>query len=1214
MNSRPIWPSVRIAIAIFAAILLFGALGASPATAAFAGVGHFSGSEAHVAEEAFGEEVQLGGLGGMAVNYTGAGGVPVGTVYTATAILGETRIAMFEPKEGGLEFVEAWEAAFEEGPYERCGPLLGTEVKDGKEVAEFPCKARAKTVSGTNVDIDVDEASGDVFAMLEVGSLPVGTPAIVEYAPDGSSEITRFGEKAPGGQAVAESPAKIHISNYPGGIAVTPGGSVYVFDEDGGSDNFFHRLMEFRPNGVGGYEYAGREHDVGTGFFGEGNLPTAPIADAAGNLYVGGSTGGEHIEEYDPAHPADPPVCKFEYPKGGIKGVTVDPQTGEPFFASSKRETGFTLKVVHQLGPCEGGEFKEKPSGIFEVKPERDDLAALAFDPMRKFSLSRPAGILYGGAPGPTPAVGKGEPGQSALGYIFAPAEEHPPSVSAQSVSRVTQDSAELQAGIDPNGFRTRYAFQYLTAAAYEEAGDSFAAAAEGPPGEPTLQGVGAKSAATTVTGLLPDTEYVFRTVAESACAEAGPPCGADGPPFFFRTFSDQVGGLPDSRAYELVSPREKYGGQVFPADAAVNSCVLIECKPAHAGHQSFPLQSTADGEAISYEGTAFSPEGGATVENQYLAHRTADGWQSANSTPSLLQVGSGYDAFDSSLELGVLSQAAPVLSPSAPDGFPDLYTQDTSDPLQLTPLVTEAPPNRVSGNGTGHFEIHFAGASSDLSRIFFEANDALTEETEFAPRPPDPGATKFDLYEWSEGQLSLVNVAPGNAEVKAGSLFGAAGAHAISANGRRVFFSDEAGQTYVREDGKVTRAIATAGVPDPGKFLAADADGSKVLLQNGHLHYLDGEEATVDLTEGEGGFDGILGQSEALSRIYFVDSKVLPSALGEENKGGEEAEAGKPNLYAWAEGTGTEEAGTVYIATLSTQDNSAASGDWQVVPSVRTAEASPDGRYVTFLSQASLSGPTQGYSNVGPCSHNGDGEVLVVPCQQAYVYDSASGRLACASCDPSGAAPLGPSALRLLEGAPRSMPQARYLTDEGRLYFDSQDSLSPRDTNEGIEDVYQWEPPAGIGEPAGDSCDLPEGCVALISAGREGGDSNLLAVDETGKNIFFTTRDRLVAGDTDQLIDLYDAREGGGFPGESVLPARPCQGEACQALTPPPEEPTPATLSFTGPGNVIEQAQAYCKQGKVKKKGRCVKKQQKKGKRKKKGKARRGRWQGGSR
>jgi hypothetical protein len=95
--------------------------------------------------------------------------------------------------------------------------------------------------------------------------------------------------------------------------------------------------------------------------------------------------------------------------------------------------------------------------------------------------------------------------------------------------------------------------------------------------------------------------------------------------------------------------------------------------------------------------------------------------------------------------------------------------------------------------------------------------------------------------------------------------------------------------------------------------------------------------------------------------------------------------------------------------------------------------------------------------------------------------------------------------------------------------------------------------------------------------------------MDNTGKNVFFTTRDRLVATDKDQLMDLYDAREGGGFPGESDMPPLPCQGEGCQPASPAPPELPPVSSTLVDPGNV--KPTVHCKQGQVKKNGKCVKK-----------------------
>jgi hypothetical protein len=115
------------------------------------------------------------------------------------------------------------------------------------------------------------------------------------------------------------------------------------------------------------------------------------------------------------------------------------------------------------------------------------------------------------------------------------------------------------------------------------------------------------------------------------------------------------------------------------------------------------------------------------------------------------------------------------------------------------------------------------------------------------------------------------------------------------------------------------------------------------------------------------------------------------------------------------------------------------------------------------------------------------------------------------------------------------------------------------------VEDVYQYEP-EGVG-----SCKRQGGCIVLISSGHEPVDSDLLTIDETGKNVFFTTRDQLVLKDKDGLIDLYDAREGGGIPAESEVARTECQGEACQPAIVPPNDPTPGSSTLEGAGNVNE-------------------------------------------
>src|SRR4029077_1083825 len=126
------------------------------------------------------------------------------------------------------------------------------------------------------------------------------------------------------------------------------------------------------------------------------------------------------------------------------------------------------------------------------------------------------------------------------------------------------------------------------------------------------------------------------------------------------------------------------------------------------------------------------------------------------------------------------------------------------------------------------------------------------------------------------------------------GAFSGQGSANAISADGSHVFWSDESGHVYVRIDSSETRKVE-----DPGKFLSPSPDGSKVLLDDGCLYDI-AEEECEDLTADQsdvhqGGFEGIAGQSDDLSHVYFVDKKVLS---GEEaNSEGNKAQAGKDNL-----------------------------------------------------------------------------------------------------------------------------------------------------------------------------------------------------------------------------------------------------------------------------------------------------------------------------
>ena len=295
------------------------------------------------------------------------------------------------------------------------------------------------------------------------------------------------------------------------------------------------------------------------------------------------------------------------------------------------------------------------------------------------------------------------------------------------------QDLPELQA--DSAGLSGGAAEATLATA--HDGGGGFAGAASTPGEEGTLGSGEAATVAAAATGLAPDTAYRFRVVASGQCGGA---CEVKGAAAALRTYPLFGAPPPDGRAYELVSPAEKHGGEAFPADPGQNSCPSAECKPPGSAIVSvFPMQSSPSGDALAYMGYPFSPTQGAAVYNSYLARRTAAGWQSAFLSPALLATSGGENLAVGAAGLGggLIYQPGsfPQLAPTAPAGYSNLYLQDTAGPASLAPLVGAAPPNRSAGA----FALDYAGHSPDFSAHFFAANDSLTGETPYAPARARP-------------------------------------------------------------------------------------------------------------------------------------------------------------------------------------------------------------------------------------------------------------------------------------------------------------------------------------------------------------------------------------------------------------------------------------------------------------------------------------------
>lgn len=357
-----------------------------------------------------------------------------------------------------------------------------------------------------------------------------------------------------------------------------------------------------------------------------------------------------------------------------------------------------------------------------------------------------------------------------------------------------------------------------------------------------------------------------------------------------------------------------------------------------------------------------------------------------------------------------------------------------------------------------------------------------------------------------------------------------------------------------------------------------------------------------------------VIGASADGSAVYFVAQGALTAGEGAvQGNCGEHAAllaSQSCNLYRYDTTTGA----TRLVAVLSSADRP----DWSAGERLQqlTARVSPNGRYLAFMSER----PLTGYDNRDAVSGVRDEEV--------FLYDAGAtagqGRLLCASCNPTGARPLGVEGPlnppRDLFDTPGNWPerwvaasipgwsntventaryQSRYLSDSGRLFFNANDALVPQDSN-GTGDVYEFEPPAGEGQPTSNDCSTSSssfravsgGCLSLISSGTSKQESAFLDASESGDDVFFLTASKLVPKDIDSARDVYDARVGGGEP--AIVKPVECSGDACQQPAVPPVDATPGSLTFNGAGNALE-----CPKGKVKQKDKCVKKKAKKHKKK---------------
>jgi hypothetical protein len=634
---------------------------------------------------------------------------------------------------------------------------------------------------------------------------------------------------------------------------------------------------------------------------------------------------------------------------------------------------------------------------------------------------------------------------------------------------------------------------------------------------------------------------------------------------------------LPDCRAYEMVSPVDKNS-------ADVTTLCNINC------FRTSLLQSTPDGSKLSYSAyKGFGDVQSALYSNQYIASRGAGGWSTHSINPPQqdnVSWSRGYDTvYDTDIQIKALSEdlstaalvndARPVLTPDGAEQQVNIYVRNNeSDTYQWATGLGELSETYLHNPD-------LEALSANGEHLIFSVNLKLTPDAA-------PTGSGFQVYDYSGGQVHLVSLLPDNTPVEGGAAAGDSEGdesgrernlmNAVSRDGSRVIWSAgfglaNRGALYERINNSETKPVSGITGASEATFWTASTDGKKVLYTagsgGGPLYRVDVDAATSTLIASE--TDGVLGASDDLSQVYFVSREELASG----------AVAGEPNLYRFHDGVydlvATVSPTDIGLASEINEEGEPAVSGYDigaVAPLLKAARVSPDGLGVAFQSVASLTG----YDNRDVKNNERDLEV--------YVYDAATKKLSCASCRPSGTRPDG-RPLQVYDrsdfeevtngggGTPRRWTAAwlqtaesqtylpRDLTDDGnKVFFNAFDALLPQDNNQ-KQDVYEWEAQGSGG------CTQAGGCLSLISTGESPKNSEFVDASASGSDVFFKTFSSLVPQDRG-LLDIYDAKEGGGFDLPTVEEA-PCEGDACQTAPAAPNDPTPASAAYNGPGNVRE-------------------------------------------